>query len=58
MTRRPTDSDLLDEALEYLESHCDEGPPGEGWQSDRLQALCNAIRLRLGMPPTSVVRGR
>lgn len=39
--------ELLREALDHLESYCDEGPPGEGWKSDELKSLCSEIRKRL-----------
>ncbi len=36
--------ELLSEALPRLEIVEDEGPYGESWQSDELEALCKAIR--------------
>lgn len=35
---------MLAAALPALESHWDEGPSGEGWQSDALHALVTRIR--------------
>lgn len=40
----PDDVEALREALEILDSHCDEGPENEGWQS---RELVN-VRIQLG----------
>ena len=43
-----TKAKLLEEALPYLESHENEGPQGEGWQSDELKDLIKRIYQILG----------
>lgn len=35
---------LLSRALPYLESHNDQGPTGEGWQSEELERLTALIK--------------
>jgi len=40
---------LLKQALHYLEWECtDEGPPGEGWKSEKLESLIRRIKKELG----------
>lgn len=39
--------ELLRRALPFLEEHCDQGPSGEGWQSDDLKALIKAAEILL-----------
>ena len=33
-----------DQILDAAESHCDKGPPSQGWQSDELHAAATALR--------------
>ena len=40
--------ELLEAALPFLETLEDEGPPGEGWQSEKLRAIVVALRGALG----------
>lgn len=43
--------DMLRQALPFLEQHNDEGPTGEGWQSDELTDLVHAITVELNGAP-------
>ncbi len=43
--------DMLRKALPFLEQHNDEGPTGEGWQSDELTDLVYAITVELNGAP-------
>ena len=44
---RKQDEALIQQLVEHLENHCDEGPPGGGWQSSELKATLAAGHARL-----------
>lgn len=48
MTTISVPRDVLERVYDIISSHADRGPPGEGWQSEQLEADCNAIARLLG----------
>jgi hypothetical protein len=48
-------SDQWQVILEAAESHCDEGPPGQGWKSPRLSSAIAALDVALSQSDPDIL---